>query len=254
MLQIDLTGRIAVVTGATGQLGRVIARTLAACGADVALHYYQNHEKARALQAEIEALGRRACIVQADVGDEASVLAMRDEIGRALGAPEIVVACAVSQYAWKPVLDQPTADYLDQFNTCVLHNVLMAKAFLPAMYQRGGGRYIGVNTECAAQCLPTQSAYAAAKRGMDGVLRVLAREAGEHGVTVNQVAPGWTISERERVNGMGESAAYIKNVPLGRRGEDTDIANAVAFLASDLAAFITGVYLPVCGGAVMPGI
>lgn len=104
------------------------------------------------------------------------------------------------------------------------------------------------------QNFPTQSAYVAGKRGMDGVYRVLAKEVGEHQITVNQVAPGWTISERERTNGMAESDDYIKLVPLKRRGTDQEIANAVAFLASDLASFISGAYIPVNGGNVMPTI
>ena len=86
------------------------------------------------------------------------------------------------------------------------------------------------------------------------MLRCLARELGPSGVTVNQVAPGWTISERERENGLDPMAHYLPLVPLGRRGTDQDIANAVAFLCSDLAAFITGAFLPVCGGKVMTSI
>ncbi|GJM75524.1 hypothetical protein HMSSN036_77400 [Paenibacillus macerans] len=89
---------------------------------------------------------------------------------------------------------------------------------------------------------------------MDGVYRVLAKEVGEHQITVNQVAPGWTISERERNLEERNDSAYIAGVPLKRRGEDQDIANAVAFLASDLAGFITGAYIPVSGGNVMPAI
>lgn len=89
---------------------------------------------------------------------------------------------------------------------------------------------------------------------MDGVYRVLAKEVGEYGITVNQVAPGWTISDRDRELADRNDAAYIAGVPLKRRGEDQDIANAVAFLASDLAGFITGAYLPVTGGNVMPAI
>ena len=100
----------------------------------------------------------------------------------------------------------------------------------------------------------TQSAYVAGKRGMDGVLRVLAKEVGEYSITVNQVAPGWTVSEKDRVAGTEVNEGYSRNVPLRRRGTDQEIANAVAFLASDLASFITGAYLPVCGGNVMPGI
>ena len=85
-------------------------------------------------------------------------------------------------------------------------------------------------------------------------MRVLAKEIGEHQITVNQVAPGWMISDKHRAGGTERQPAYEKNVPLGHRGEDQEIANAVAFLASDLAGFITGAYLPVCGGNVMPGI
>jgi 3-oxoacyl-[acyl-carrier protein] reductase len=89
---------------------------------------------------------------------------------------------------------------------------------------------------------------------MDGVLRVLAREVGEHEITVNQVAPGWVISDRDREAKSERNLSYESQVPLKRRGYDQDVANAIAFLASDLSAFISGVYLPVCGGRVMPAI
>ncbi len=254
IMHIDLTGKIALVTGASGQLGRVIARTLAECGADVALHYHRNRDQSEAVAAEVRGCGRRAFSVQADIGVEAEVLAMRDAIASGLGEPGIVVTNAVSQYDWKPVLEQAVSDYESQFRSCVLQNVLAAQAFSPAMIRSGGGRIIGINTECAMQNAPSQSAYVSGKRGMDGVLRVLARELGEHGITVNQVAPGWTISDRDRADGTERREDYEKTVPLRRRGTDRDIAAAVAFLASDHANFITGVYLPVCGGNVMPAI
>lgn len=253
-MQIDLQGKIAVVTGATGQLGRVMVRTLAGCGADVVIHYLRNRAQAETLLAEVTALGVRGMTVQADVTDEAAVFAMRDAIAATLGDPHIIVNNAVAQYGWTSVLEQDVADYESQFRSCVLHNVLMAKAFVPAMIARNAGRVIGINTECAMQVFPSQSAYAAGKRGMDGVLRVLAKEIGAHQITVNQVAPGWTISERDREAGSERNAGYEQHVPLQRRGEDQEIANVVAFLASDLASFITGAYIPVCGGNVMPGI
>jgi len=136
----------------------------------------------------------------------------------------------------------------------VLHNVLMAKAFVPAMVEANYGRIIGINTECAMQTFEGQSAYVSGKRGMDGVLRVLAKEVGKHQVTVNQVAPGWTISDKDRLAGVERQENYESKVPLNRRGTDQEIANVVAFLASDLASYITGVYIPVCGGNVMPRI
>lgn len=253
-MKIDLSGKIALVTGASGELGRVISLVLAECGADVALHYHRNREGAENLQGQIKKTGRHACLVVGDVTQAESILAMREQVEKALGSPDIIVNNAVIQYPWKPVLDQSVEDYEGQFCSSVLQNVLMAQAFAPAMIRKRWGRIIGINTECAMQNHPTQSAYVAGKRGMDGVLRVLAREIGEHQVTVNQVAPGWTISDKDRQNGTERQESYEKLVPLRRRGQDRDIAHAVAFLASDLAGFITGAYLPVCGGNVMPAI
>jgi 3-oxoacyl-[acyl-carrier protein] reductase len=254
-LQLDLTGRTALITGATGQLGRVMARTLARCGADIAIHYNQNRSKAEELSVELAELGRRTVIVTGDVGDKAAIFAMRDAVRAGLGDPHIVVANAVSQFSpWQTVLEEEIENYEDQFRTCVLQNVLLAKAFVPAMIERGGGRYIGINTECSMQLFKRQSAYGGAKRNMDGVLRVLAKEVGEHGITVNQVAPGWTISDRDRERGSERNERYESTVPLARRGTDQEIANVVAFLASDLASYITGAYIPVCGGNVMPTI
>jgi 3-oxoacyl-[acyl-carrier protein] reductase len=252
MLSIDLSGKIALVTGATGELGRVMVRTLARGGAAVGIHYHGNQTKAEALAAECRDLGRNTVVVKADVTCKADVEAMRETVTAALGAPDIIVNNAVIQYGWTSVLDQAEADYESQFRSCVMQNVLMAKAFVPAMKDRGWGRVIGINTECTMQCWKSQSAYAAGKAGMDRVLRVLAKEVGEFGITVNQVAPGWTLSEHRTDDETPQW--YLDGVALKRRGTDQEIANAVAFLASDLASFITGVYLPVCGGNVMPGI
>jgi len=253
-VKIDLTNRTALITGATGQLGRVMARTLAQCGADIAIHYHSNEAKAQQLQAEIEAFGRRSVIVHGDITKQDAVLAIKDTIEAGLGTVDIVVANAVVQYSWTSILEQAPEDYVSQFESCVLQSVYLAKAFVPAMIERKWGRMIGINTECAMQNFATQSAYVAGKRGMDGVYRVLAKEVGEHGITVNQVAPGWTISDRDRENNTERSEAYELGVPLRRRGTDQEIVNAVAFFASDLSSFITGAYLPVAGGNVMPAI
>lgn len=253
MISIDLSGKTALVTGASGELGRVMARTLAKAGADMILHYYHNAEKAEKLAQELREQGTRCITAYADVGDLQSVLAMRDEIAKSFTLPDIIVDNAVVQYDWKPVLEQPIEDYESQFRSCVMQNVNMAKAFLPSMKEKGYGRMIGTNTECAMQCFETQSAYAAGKRGMDGVMRVLAREMGPYGITVNQVAPGYTISDRDRANHTEVQATDVR-IPLRRRGTDQEVANAVLFLASDLASYITGAYVPVCGGNVMPTI
>ncbi|MCQ6562380.1 SDR family oxidoreductase [Paenibacillus mendelii] len=253
-MSIDLTGKVALITGATGDLGRVMVRTLAKAGADVVIHYNQNAAKAEELQAEVEDMGRRAIIVQADVTNGESIYAMKDAVTEQLGAVDIVVANAVIQYQWTSILEQSVEDYASQFESCVMQSVYLSKAFAPAMIERKRGRFIGINTECAMQNFATQSAYVAGKRGMDGLYRVLAREIGEHGITVNQVAPGWTISDRDRQNNTERSEGYESKVPLKRRGTDQEIANVVAFLASDLSSYITGAYIPVSGGNVMPTI
>jgi len=252
MIPIDLSGKLALITGATGELGRVMARTVARSGADVVVHYHSNQAQAESLVAELEDLGRKTLAVQADVTEKESVDDMREAVKTALGSPDILVTNAVIQYDWKTVLDQAIADYESQFRSCVLQNVLIAQAFMPAMIEKGCGRVIGINTECSMQYWEKQSAYISGKRGMDGVLRVLAREVGEHGITVNQVAPGWTVTENRPESDI--SKPYREQIPLRRRGTDQEIANVVAFLASDLASFITGAYIPVCGGNVMPGI
>jgi 3-oxoacyl-[acyl-carrier protein] reductase len=253
-MNIDLSGKVTIITGATGELGRALARTLAECGSDIAIHYLRNEVNAQRLFKEISSIGRKALVVQADVTDFESVLRMRERVAESLGAPDIVVNNAVIQYQWKNLLEQDLDDYESQFRSCVMQNVHMAKAFVPLMIPKKSGRFIGINTECAIQTFPTQSAYAAGKKGMDAIYRVLAKEIGEHQITVNQVAPGWTVSERDRLNGTERREAYEANVPLKRRGTDQEIANVVAFLASDLASFITGAYIPVCGGNVIPGI
>ena len=251
-MNIDLSGKTAVVTGATSALGRVIATTLASCGARVVLHYFTNKQLAEKIADQIDRFGGSAWIVQADVTSPESVQTMHRAITENDWHVDIIVNNAVTQIQWTSVLDQPANDYEDQFRSCVMHNLYMIKTFVPAMIRRGWGRVIGINTECTFQCWPTQSAYVAGKHGMSGLLQSFAKEVGPNGVTVNQIAPGWIRSEREETpeNASLKSLSdeYSRMLPLKHRGEELDVANAVAFLASDLARFITGVILPVNGG------
>jgi 3-oxoacyl-[acyl-carrier protein] reductase len=253
-MEINLTGKKVIITGGTGQLGRCIVRSLAECGADVAIHYHSNREKAEALVAEIKAMGRSAAAYQADITKEQSINAMRDQVYEQFGKPDIVINNAVIQYEWKSVLEQEPSDYYSQFESCVMHNVYMNKAFLPHMIEQKYGRVVVMNTECAQLADAGCSAYVSGKRGLDGLVRCLAKEVGKYNITVNQVAPGWTISEKDREEHQETQPDYDKTVPMGHRGTDQDIANMVCFLASDLAAFTTGAYIPVCGGRVMPAI
>jgi 3-oxoacyl-[acyl-carrier protein] reductase len=252
MISIDLSGRTALITGATGELGRTITRTFVSAGANVAVHYLKSSGTADELVAEAVKSGVKAVAVQADITRRDEVKAMQAKVAAAVGDPDIIVDNAVIQYAWTKVLEQDPADYEGQFRSCVLQNVHMAQAFVPSMQKRKWGRFIALNTECSMQYWENQSAYISGKRGMDGVLRVLAREIGGDGITVNQVAPGYTITDKHPDTPAIQW--YIDKVPLKRRGKAQEIANVIVFLASDLASFITGAYIPVCGGNVMPAI
>ena len=258
MKVIDLSGKTAVVTGATGQLGRAMCKGLADCGANVVIGYHSQKDFAEELRASLESeYGVRAMTAKLDVTDLDAVLAVKQAVNAELGVVSIIVNSAVISYDWQKVLDQDIESYESQFRSCVLQAVLMAKAFVPDMIEQNYGRVIGINTECAMQILPYQSAYVSGKRGMDGVYKVLAKEVGAYNITVNQIAPGWTISDSCRETDGTETNTqqdfpYISTVPMNRRGTDDEVADAVCFLASDLASFITGVYLPVAGGNVMP--
>ena len=256
MLSIDLRGNLAVITGASGMLGRVMARTFADCGADLVLHYFRNKEEADALAGELRRkTGRRVMTVQADITSAEDVARMKNDVIAKFGVPDILVHNAVVQYERKSVLEQPLEDFVSQFDSCVMQTVHMTKAFVPEMIARGnGGRIVVISTECAALAEPDFGAYVAGKRGLDGLVRVLAKELGPHHITVNQVAPGWTVTENDRRDHTEAQPEYEKTVPLGRRGTDAEIAQMCAFLASPLASFTTGAYIPVSGGRVMPAI
>lgn len=254
-MKINLEGKTALITGATGELGRVMVRTLAECGANTIIHYISKTDMAAELTENVHELGRKAIAVQSDITSLASVMTMRNLLIQEDMMPDIVVANAVSSYNWTTILEQPAEDFQSQFNSCVMQSVFLSKAFIPSMIEKETGRFIAINTECAVLADPNTAAYVAAKKGLDGLIRVLAKEVGEHQVTVNQIAPGWTISDRDRQNITGEDQLpYISRVPMKRRGTDQEIANVVAFLASDLASFIHGAFIPVNGGLALPGI
>ena len=253
MISIDLRGKTALITGGSGQLGRVMARRLADAGADIIVHYYKNAAKAEELVKELEEKGVRAVAVQADVTSKESVFAMQ-KATESFGSPDIVVNNAVIQYEWKNVLEQDDRDFYSQFESTVMHNVYMFKAFAPAMLQKGSGKFIVINTECSMRCDPGAAAYSSAKRGLDGLCRSFAKEVGPMGITVNQIAPGWMVTEAQREAGADWHGAYTDTVPMKRRGTDEDIADSVLFFASDLSNYITGAYLSVSGGRVMPTI
>jgi 3-oxoacyl-[acyl-carrier protein] reductase len=172
-------------------------------------------------------------------------------VAAGLGPVDVLVANATGP---QPVvgLDELTWEHhLDQLRFFVKSPTLLARAVVPGMKERGGGRIIHIGSDLFERARPGWSAYAAAKGAMLGLTRVWARELGPHGITVNLVAPGWIPVERHASAAASDRDAYVGEVPLGRFGTPADVAAAVAFLASHAAGFVTGQRLAVNGGHVI---
>ena len=247
---IDLGGKSALVTGGARGIGRAIVLRLAAQGADVAFSYRGNAEAAAATAGEVEALGRRALPIQADVKDPAAAESVVKATLAAFGKVDILVNNAgitrddlimrMSVEAWREVLE-----------TNLFGAFYMTKAVTRPMLKARGGR-IGNITSVSGQAGQTgQANYSAAKAGLIGLTKATARELASRGITANAVAPGFVLTELTQDLPDALKAQIVAATPLGRFGTTEEVANAVAFLASNEAAYITGQVLAVDGGLVM---
>ncbi|XVU23162.1 SDR family oxidoreductase [Actinoplanes sp. CA-054009] len=230
----------ALVTGASRGLGAFIARRLAAVE-PVVVNYAASSAAAEAVVAEIVAAGGRARAYRADVTSEVEVRRMIEEVGPV----RVVVANATGPQPLIPAEDTTWEDHLRQLEFFVKSPTLLMRAALPGMKQLGGGRIIMIGSDSFERAFPLASAYNAAKGAQIGLARTWARELGRYGVTVNVVAPGWIPVER---HGDADTAGYVAEVPLGRIGTPDDIADVVAFVASDASRFVTGERITVNGG------
>ncbi len=240
-----MTSNVALVTGASRGLGTVIARRLAADGFAVAVNYSRNRDGAERVAREIRATGGTAETFAADVTDESSVAGLVAAVAGRLGPVTVLVANATGPQPSVPVTDLTWQDHLDQLTFFVKSPTLLVQAVLPGMKERGGGRVIQIGSDIVDRKLPGMSAYTAAKGAQHAITEVWAKELGPYGITVNVVAPGWIPVERHA--GLDESD-YLAEVPLGRMGTPEDVAAAVAYLASEDGAFVTGQRITVNGG------
>jgi len=241
---------VALVTGASRGIGAACARALAAGGYDVAIGYAADADGAAATAPAVEALGRRASTHAADVADEAQAGAMIEAGEEALGPLDALVlnagitrdglAVRMSADDWTAVID---TNLSGAFYT--------ARPALRGMLRRRSGSIVAVSSIVGLIGNPGQANYAAAKAGMIGMVRALARESGGRGVRVNAVAPGYIATDMTESLTDEQRAGLLAQTPLGRLGDPEDVAGAVAFLCSPAAAFITGAVLSVDGGLAM---
>lgn len=244
----DLSKRVALVTGASRGLGAAMARKLGACGAAIAVNYFGSPDKAQRVAEDIRQGGGRAEALRADVRDEAEVDRLVRETSSRFGPIDILVINATGPQPFIKLEELTWRACLDQLEFFVKSPVLLTKAVLGGMKQRRYGRIINIGSEVLEKGVPEFSNYVSAKGAQLGLTRSWAMELAKFGITVNLVAPGWIPTERHDNDPQEMKDAYAKNVPMGHMGQDEDIAEAVAFLASDAAKFITGQKLSVNGG------
>jgi len=244
-----LTGKVAIVTGASKGIGASIARHLAEAGAAVVVNYASSKDGAERVVADIVRDGGQAIAVQANVARQADVSHLFAETEKAFGRLDILVNNA-GIYEFSPLEDVTEAHFHKQFDVNVL-GVLLASREALRHFGSGGGSIINISSGASTLTPPTASVYSATKAAVDAVTRSLAKELGPRNIRVNAINPGTVETEGVHAAGLIGSD-FLKQLeaqtPLGRTGQPGDIAPAAVFLASSDAAWITGETLLVAGG------
>jgi 3-oxoacyl-[acyl-carrier protein] reductase len=245
---MDLKNRVALVTGASRGLGAAIAQALAERGAKVAVNYFAG---AKLADEVVEGIRRRGGVAQAlgaDVRDERQVDQLVHDVAKLLGPIDILVLNATGPQPMLRIEELTWQACLDQLEFFVKSPVLLVKAVVAGMKERKYGRIIQIGSEVFESGLNPFSNYVSAKGAQLGLTRSWAMELGPWGITVNLVAPGWIPTERHADASPSSKQQYASQIPLGRMGVPADVGQAVAFLASDGANFITGQKIAVNGG------
>jgi NAD(P)-dependent dehydrogenase (short-subunit alcohol dehydrogenase family) len=251
----DFVGKQALVTGGSRGIGRAVCLELAQRGADVAFIYRSRDAEAEATAAQVRALGRRALALKTDLAHAAAVSAAVDRAAAELGRLDVLVQAAGAMGAWRETAELSTDEW-DRYLAVDLSGAFYAvRATLPHLRRAGGGAIVAVSSIAAQMCQPRNVQGAAAKAGLEAMVRVVAREEGRHGIRANAVAVGLTDTEMGRVAfaewGPETTERVIRGIPLRRIGTPEEVARVVCFLAGPDGAYITGKVLQVDGGQII---
>ena len=247
---MQLTGKTAIVTGGSRGIGRAAALTLAEAGADVAVIYAGNTAAAEETVRLIEEKGRKGLAIQCDVADEAAVTAMVKDVKKELGRIDILVNNAgITRDGLLMIMKE--ADWQAVLDTNLTGAFHCTKAVTRLMMKQRSGAIINITSVVGQTGNAGQANYAAAKAGMIGFTKSVAKELASRGIRVNAVAPGCIDTDMTAVLSDAVKEDMLKSIPLGRVAQPEEVAKAVVFLASDNASYITGQVLNVDGGMVM---
>jgi NAD(P)-dependent dehydrogenase (short-subunit alcohol dehydrogenase family) len=247
MIQIDLTGKTAVITGGASGIGRACAIALAEAGAQVAAVDIND----AGAQETVDAIGA-GIAVRCDVADPESVAAMHDQVVQHMGGADILVNCAGIISYTKGIGAVPSDQWDLLLDVNLRGTYLTCQAFIEDMKARQWGRIVNFSSLAArVGGIEVGIHYAASKAGLIGLTRTLAKEGGPHGITVNAVAPGIILTEPVRRQMAGREDTYTAQIPLRRLGQPGDVANVILFIASPLSSYITGAVIDINGGIYM---
>ncbi len=252
-----LVGKRALVTGGSRGVGRAIALEFARQGADVALVYRTSDDLARAAATEITDMGRKALAIRADLKDAAAAAqAVERTIGE-LGGLDVLAHSAGAQVEWTSVRDHDPSDWAGFVTNDLIGAFNIIQPVVRHMHGRKSGVIIAISSIAAQMCQARNSEGAAAKAGLEALIRVVAREEGRAGIRANAIAIGLTDTDqaRQALDQWGPEATekIIKAIPLGRMARPEEIAGMAAYLAGDQGAYITGKVIQVDGGQIICG-